>query len=281
MATANQDEYLEVDGVPLDTPAWQVTNNYPWLYLPASVRGADVLVADRPGLDPAPVIRDVKRGPLAMEVYGDVDSDGAATADLPTGLRDNVDELLAAIRPPAWTLDGTQTLRHIHPTAAARQAPGRLTVVNFEWVAGNAARLMLDCIIPRGVLRGETVDSSTSGSVSAQTTFTVTHPGNDPQEQSTITLSGTATSVLLENLTWQADGDAYLDVAVDLGNGDVTIDTGQATVTQGGSDVHGNVTAGLHIWRTWLPLAPGDNDIRVTPTGGSVTVTWDHYPTWR
>lgn len=281
MATALYDERLEFGGVPLDTPAWEVTNNYGWLYSAAEELTADFQPGGYPGLVTAPVLRGAKRGPLVIAINGTVDSDGAAHPDQQTGLRTNFDELLGALATPPNLIHAARDLAHVHPSVATRSGPGRISVVDVQWLAGTVAEVTADCIIPRGVLASVDVDTSTSGSIGSTSTFTVTNPGTSFQEWSTITLSGGASTVLLENLSWDPDGAAALTVDVALGAGDVVIDTRDRTAVQGGSDVHGGVAPDLHVLRTWLPLVQGDNTWRVTPTGGSVTVTVEHRPAFR
>lgn len=281
MATAIYPERLEVDGVPLDCPAWEVTNNYSWLYTPAEFAVADYQPGGHAGEIPAPVLRGAKRGPLVMQLNGVLDPDGNEHGDVAAGLRANFDALLAALAPPQHTLTGTRELAHVHPAVATRSGPGRVMVVSTEFVAGVAATVTADCYLPRGVLASVDAEETTSPAIGSSTPFVVANSGSSFQEASTVTLSGSATGVLLESLSWDPDGAAFLYVDVDLSAGDVVIDTAAQTVTQAGDDVHGLVDAGLHVLRSWLPLVAGDNTIRVVPTGGNVTVTWSHHPAFR
>ena len=284
MPVATLTNYLEANGIPLDNPAVETTSQLDWLVQPADHRGdAGLEVAQRPGLQPQATIRDRKRGPLALEVHGTVDMDGNPTADVATGLQGNLDALFAALEPPQHTDAGTYLLRLHHPTLPVRSAQGRLKVVRFEYVAGEVAALVLDGLIPSGVLRSEAVTNANSGSVSTTTNLTVPNPGNADQDEMVITLSGTATHVRLESRTWDPSGNTYLEVASDLALGNVVIDTAAFTAVRGvATDVHGLVDAySPKGWQTWLPLVrDGNNTIRIVPTGGSVTVDIDHYPAW-
>lgn len=283
MATPTLDEYLEANGLPLDNPAVDTVTNLSALYRGADHEGSGgLLIPRRPGELAEALTRGAIRGEITTEVFGDVDMDGVATASVAAGLRANIDQLLAALQPPQHTLGGTYLVRHVHPTEPNRSAQGRLIATDITFLAPTVASIDWDVYVPGGVLRAEVAENAVSGSLSVAGNLAVPNPGSADQDALTVVLTGTATSVRLESKTWDASGDTYLTVAVDLAGGAVTIDTAAKTATQGGSDVHGNVTAGMPgPWDVWLPLLRDtDNTLRIVPTGGNVTVDVTHYPAY-
>jgi phage-related protein len=136
-------------------------------------------------------------------------------------------------------------------------------------------RAALDLSIPGAVLRDEAATIATSPSVAAPATadLVVPNPGTADQYELAITLTGTASTVRLTNLTWDPTAGTYLEFNGTLGGG-VTIDTAAWTATRDGISVIGLVAHAGH--ERWLPLAPGNNTIRIAPTGGNVTVSVSH-----
>lgn len=90
------DEYLEIDGVALDTPAWIVTDLGP-LWEPADVRGGDRLIPGAAGVRSYQRRATVTRKALAMSIFGDVDQAGTPQADVRAGLWANVAYLRANV----------------------------------------------------------------------------------------------------------------------------------------------------------------------------------------
>jgi hypothetical protein len=90
-----------------------------------------------------------------------------------------------------------------------------------------------------------------------------------------IELTGTATSVVLTNLTADIDEEVFLEFGGDI-TLDVTLDTGAFTAVRDDVNVVGLVA--YSGFERWLPLIPGNNTIRIEPTGGTATARFVHYP---
>lgn len=277
MATAVGDEYLEVDGLPLDTHAWRTIERSS-LYDPPDLRGSGVELSQRRGEEARAPIEQARSVRLRMAVFGTQDSDGNAHADSRMGLQANLDELKTKLRP---RLSGDGTMRAVHrmPDGSTREARCHLNGrLRAEPSGATAMRAVVRLLLPEGVWRDTTL---TSASATDSFPLSVSNPGSADQFDSTITLSGDATSVTLSNGTWGPDTD--LTVAVDLNNGDVTIDTGDMTAVQGSADVVGSVshsTDGAFPAR-WLPLLAGqDNSVGVSHDGTTLTVSVEHAVRW-
>jgi len=279
MPTANRAEYLEVDGVPLATAAWEVTN-LEVLYSGAGSRGADRAVPYFAG--DAVVARRLGASvshQVAMLVVGSHDSDGDPTSDGRQGVVDNLDELKRDVfRPRQNTETGLVVARLTLPDETTRIAD--VHAVNWEHgpLGPSAVRGVFDLVIPAGLWRSETVSSTESPSISdgVPTNVVVPNSGTADQMAVTITIEGGATStVRMSNLTWDSTGGTFLDFNGDTTD-DVVIDTAAFTAVRDSVSVVGLVDHSGH--ERWLPLVPGNNTIEVAPTGADVTVTFDHYP---
>lgn len=94
--TVTRTWYLEINGVPLATPAWGVPDLSPLLDS-AVVRGADRLLPGAPG------VRANRRRPTVtiltfpLDVLGDVDEDGDPTADPNAGANEHMAYLEPAL----------------------------------------------------------------------------------------------------------------------------------------------------------------------------------------
>lgn len=277
MATvpADVDEYVKVDGLPLDTHAWE-TLDLAALYDSTPVTGSNVDLAYHPGQKPRRRWPGPKRVELGIRVFGNVDSDGNPTTSLLGGLRRNLDELKQVLRPRLFDT-GTALLVHELDDGGSRTARCQVVApLQTSGMQGVAVNGVVDLLVPDGVLRSsQQTTASGSSSSGAAFNLTVDNPGSATQLATVISLSGTATSVLIES---NGLSGVQLDVQVDLNNGDVTVDTDVFTVQQGGNDMHGNVSAAGH--ERWLPLEPGGDTWTVTPTGGDVTVDVEHFAPW-
>lgn len=277
MATvpSDVDEYVKFDGLPLDTPAWEM-QDLAALYDSTGATGSNVDMAYHQGEQARRRWPGPKRVELGIRVFGNVDSDGNATTSLLGGLRANLDELKRALRPRLFDT-GTALLVHELDDGNSRTAQAQVvSPLQTSGLQGVAVNGVVDLLIPEGVLRSSQ-QTTASGSSSSGAAFdlTVDNPGTVTQLDSVISLSGTATSVLFES---NGVSGVSLDVQVDLGSGDVMVDTGVFTVDQGGNDMHGNVTSAGH--ERWLPIPPNGDTWTVTPTGGDVTVDVEHFAPW-
>lgn len=267
MATATADEYAELDGLPLYTAAWY-TNSLAALYDSSAADGEGTDLAYHHGQEPSPRWLAPRIVALPVTVIGNFDSDGDAHANVRTGLRRNLDELKAKLRPDTG---GTVPLIHRHPDGdreARCQPTGPLTT---RAIGPTAMRVVVDLWLPDGVM-ANTSSSNADGTGSAEFEVEVPNPGTADQYDATISLSGTATSV-----TIVSDLGHSLMYSGDLSVGAVSLKTGPMTADRVGTDVHGLVSSS---YPRWLPIPAGGDTWTVTPTGGSVTLAVSHKAPW-
>jgi hypothetical protein len=274
-----RDEYLEVDGVPLDTAAWEVTDLSPLWDLP-DVRGDDAVVPYRRGVVPFRRSWGGKRVDLPFNLYGSHDSEGNPATDLRAQLWVNRSELIRDVLRPlqVGTATGDRLIRYHAPDGSQISGPGKLIGGLRPQPAGpTALRGSLTLILTEGGLRDETEVDVTSDEVEASGSddFTVPNPGEDYQDVLRLDLTGTATSVTLTNLTADAAGDVFWEFGGPFDAG-VAVDTGNFSAVRDSVSVVGLVTFGG--FERWLPLVPGDNVVRIEPLGGTVTVRFRHFP---
>lgn len=270
--TNTRDERLEIDGLSLATYGWEALDISD-LYSSANYRGADSFV---PFLDGQIARRrwiDAKRVSIQMIVHGNVDENGVAYASSLTGLRTNLDTLYKKVRPRQNSGSGTVLLRHHLDDGTIREADAIPVGFQVGWEGPHHAKGTIDLLIPGGVLKDTTDTIAGPTAFSAAGDLTVSNPGNTDQFDMTIDLSGTATSVKLISRTWDATDETWLNYGGAVSGG-IEIDTKNFTVLEGTTSRIGNFTHSGH--ERWLPLLPGNNTIRVQPTGGNVTVTVTH-----
>lgn len=274
-----RDEYVEIGGLVLATPAWECVD-FSALYDAPPVRGDDVVVPYHEGALSFRRIVGPRRVVLPMVVYGDYDRDGLAYDDARAGLRTNLDALKREVARPVQYGDGTKLLRHVFGDGEVRQAPCQVMApLQVGPLSPISVRCTIDVLIPGGVLRSPDLVSVTSDAVAAGATgeLVVLNPGTADQFETVLTLTGTATEVVIRNLTWDSSGDTFLDFSASIAD-DVVIDTGAWTVLSGGSSALLELEHQGH--ERWLPLLPGPNVLEISPTGGPATLKIEHYPAW-
>lgn len=282
MATPNLTEYIEIDAVPLSTPAWEILDLSP-LWDIGEVLGELDTVPYRRGVVPFRRPLGGKRLDFPFVIVGDLDPDGDPTSDPREGLLANRDAFVRdVVRPPmVGTVTGTRLLRYHLPGAAGiRSGPVSLNgKMDPQPFGSGALRGNLRLVLTEGGLRSETAvevdniaDPAPGGGFED---LIVPNPGTDYQDRATFTLSGTATSVRLTNLTADPGGDVWWEFggAIDP---DVLVDTSNYTATRAGVSVVGLVT--ISGFERWLPLIPGDNTIRIAPVGGTAVLELSHFP---
>lgn len=279
MPTANLSERLEIGGVPLSTPAWEIEDLSP-LWDLAGFRGDDLAVPYHRGAVPFRRALGAKRVDLPFVILGDYDPDGAAASDVRAQLWANRRELVRTVLRPLQvaTNTGDRTVRYYAPDGSTIAGPGKIIGGLKPTPVGPAAlRGSLSLSLSEGGLRGETESDETSSQVSdgGQLDFAVSNDGDDYQDELRIDLTGTATLVRLTNLTADAGGDVWWEFGGSLDAG-VAVDTSDFSAVRGGVSVSGLVTHSG--FERWLPLVPGTNTIRIEPTGGTATVRFRHFP---
>lgn len=119
MPLITRDEWLEIDGIPLATPAWEILDLSP-LEDAAAQRGQDRLIPGAAGVIPFPRRKTVTVRSLQMVILGTFDQEGVATCATGDGSGEayreavrirraaNKDYLVDNLVTPPGTADGTR-----------------------------------------------------------------------------------------------------------------------------------------------------------------------------
>ncbi len=260
-------EYATFRGVPLDTTAWRTTDQSVFWAGPGEYRGSDIVVPYAQGVRAGRRLIPEKRIVIPIIVTGDLDADGIAHSSVREGLRLNLDALAQAFRPGSGALDITL------PDGSTRTATAHvLTGLQAVPAGPGALRCVVEVMVPDGVMRSTTATTATSSTVTAGGTvdLTVSNPGSAEQNAISYTLSGTATEVLLTNLSHPDT--PTLEITADLSVDDVLIKTAEYSVMHGTTPLFATATGSPG----WLPLVPGNNAIRIQPTGGDAVLDVSH-----
>lgn len=149
------DEYLEIDGVPLSTPAWVVTDHAE-LWGTADVRGDDVLIPGAAGVLPFPRRPTVTQVDLELVVLGHVDWAGVKQWDVRYGLNRNVAHLRTNVASQPATADGTRSATlHLPAGASPATLTGSVHVLRLRFTGNgpDVAVGQLSLSIPGGMLQ--------------------------------------------------------------------------------------------------------------------------------
>jgi hypothetical protein len=146
------DRYVELAGVPLNTPAWELTNIHV-LLAPPPTRGSNVVIPGANGTKPRR--RRITERSVSLELYlfGTSDAEGVAHADPNLGLLINIATLQALVLTPPPTASSTITAT-VHWQGAS--ATGDVQVVGMEIgekVNPVTVTATIDLIIPQGALQ--------------------------------------------------------------------------------------------------------------------------------
>jgi len=95
MPTITQFEYVEINSVPLATPAWEILDLAP-IWDAAPIRDHNLLLPFAKGTDPQRGVVDEFTCQLPFIVYGDMDQEGDPYMDARAGLWANIRYLQAA-----------------------------------------------------------------------------------------------------------------------------------------------------------------------------------------
>jgi hypothetical protein len=151
-------EYIEINSVPLATPAFWVKDPTP-LWDAAGVRGSDRLIPGIAGQAPLPRIGDVVRVPLKLIVSGAADQNGtlATAANRRSQLLTNWEYLRTNIFTPNPTAPGTWNLIYHRPDATTKSGgcfvgTGGSPQPTVLATGAPALEAILDILLPAGVL---------------------------------------------------------------------------------------------------------------------------------
>lgn len=275
MATPEGSVYVTIDGFPLSTPGWRVTDHSSLFDTPDLI-GGDLAVPYRRGVLPFRRIAGSKTVELPFIVFGKADGDGAPAVDQAAQMWANRASILTAIGPlHIATATGDRMITFHAPDGVTYSGPGKVVGrIDPRHMTPHALKGSIILQLSEGGLRADSTVNVTSASAPAggSVDLVVPNPGTMWQDSATLTLTGTATQVLLTNLT---DGPT-LAFGGNL-TGGVVIDTGAWTAVRNGTvDVVGLVTHSGHP--RWMPLRVGNTTLRVAPTGGTATLNVVHYP---
>ena len=148
------DEYVEINNVPLHTPAWIITDLSPLWDIPG-VRGEDRIIPYAEGRDAHRRIYDALIVSLPMAIFGDFNWEGVAQADARLGLWNNIEHLKANVLDPDIVAadPGTKLIELHAPGGTVRT--GQCHVIGQlapAPIGPGAIRAVLDVTIPLGVL---------------------------------------------------------------------------------------------------------------------------------
>jgi hypothetical protein len=147
-------EYLEIDGVPLATPAWEATG-LDDLWASPELRGTDLLVPMGDGVRPQRRRITVTKATIDLAIVGDTQPDGTAHISARAGLAANVDALRALCNPSTAAADGTRlAVLHMAPGAPQLTRTGRLHVLRLRIKRSgpNYATGQMELSMPYGAL---------------------------------------------------------------------------------------------------------------------------------
>ena len=265
-------EYIEIDGVPLATPAWIVTDLSELNDGPEN-RGSNLVVPRRPGAIIRRRVRESRIANIPIVIFGDRDAENNVHADAREGLLSNIDDLKKALRMPNTVTSASRLLKYYRPTGTVEAVVQTTQKLDIEQISPTTARAVITVEIPAGVLRDST-DTVLNATVGADTTFNIAVPGSGEVFAAVFNVPGPANSLTITNNT---SGHAInYPVAITTG---LVINTGAYIATDGATQVGGRiVTTGTPFW---LPLQPGTNQLRVQrPSGGTVSMTITFRAVW-
>lgn len=144
-------EYLDIDGVPFDTPAW-TTQQMDDLWSTPAVRGGDRILPGAAGVRALPRRPTVTGATVEVAVVGDLTWEGDPYDDPSAGLALNCAHL-AELTLPAGTPSGTRTATlHMRTGVADRTGPVHVEQVRFARDGAYLAVAQFSLSLPMGAL---------------------------------------------------------------------------------------------------------------------------------
>lgn len=145
-------EYIEIDAVPLSTPAW-ATLNLPELLQPPPRRGNDRVIPNAAGQRPKRRLADEAKRTLMLLVVGDTDWEANVYTNKRGGLIANIDKLRELTDPDPLVITKTAIVHYLDETGAAATVTGEVIIDGFEWEPwDDTALATLEVTIPAGAL---------------------------------------------------------------------------------------------------------------------------------
>lgn len=254
-------EYITIDNLNLDTPAWKILDLSELNDAPAN-RGNSILIPRRPGAIFRNKIRDSKIVNLPIIIYGDKRPDGTSYANAREGLLTNLDLLKKGLYNPYQPNDISRLLTYYRPTGNLEAEIQTSPKLNYDEISPFVARGVIEIEIASGALRS-TTSSTINQWVDDDTTFNIGVDGSGEVYAVTYTIPGEANSLIINNLT-TGIGLEYPDPITSSG---LIINTLTYSATDNTNQVGGKIiTSGSPFW---LPLIPGTNQLQVLRDGGA------------
>jgi hypothetical protein len=143
-------EWLEIDGLPLSTPAWQ-TDQLDDLLATPEVRGDDILVPYGDGVRPQPRRPTVSKATVNIQIMGDTQPDGTPHASFREGLRLNIAALAWLAGKDGVDAHGTR-LATLHLAGATLSGRVHVLRLRFARTGPMYATAQMELSIPAGAL---------------------------------------------------------------------------------------------------------------------------------
>lgn len=151
MTVITRTEYLEVNTVPLSTPAWWITNLTPEMLSSSDVKGGDIDIPHATGSYPNPRRYAATVKQFQMVINGSSDKDGGTPANFRVGVNTNVDYLLANLGIASTTGAGTVTAIWHRWDATTKTAAVTVLGLHVADLSHRHVTAVLEISIPGGV----------------------------------------------------------------------------------------------------------------------------------
>jgi hypothetical protein len=148
--TVTAPEWLDIDGVPFSTPAWQ-SDQLDDLMSTPEVRGEDILVPYGDGVRPQQRRPTVTQATVTLQIVGDTAPDGSPQSSQRDGLRRNIEALSWLAGSQGRAADGTR-LASLHLVGATRTGRVHVLRMRFARTGPNYATGQVELSIPAGAL---------------------------------------------------------------------------------------------------------------------------------
>jgi len=143
--------YLEINSIPLATPAWDCLNIHVLWQSPA-IRGSDRLLPGAVGVRPRRRRVDVTKYTLELVIRGEQNWEGTYYASAATGLETNVYYLRSNVTDVYTSGDGTRSATLHNPAGGTKTGYLHVESFQLEPVSFKTARATIDISIPAGAL---------------------------------------------------------------------------------------------------------------------------------
>lgn len=262
------DDYWEVDGVPLNTYAYNISSLAGRFSTPP-LRGDDQAQAFRPGRAFRPKVADSRTVPLAMWVQGSDPSQVNAPSS-PQFLS-NLRMLLKLFYTPGRQFELTRRWTDLEGQHVVKAKGQVLGAIDPSFQGSMHSAMVIDVFLADpfyyGVGVGAEVASSTDP---VHTFFSLDVPGDEfSPEKFRVTFHGPSTTPVLKNLTTGTQ----LTFNATLAEDDAELNIGANRAVMAGKLYNSSVQSTGPLW--WMDLALGVNQFEFTAaSGGGLTILY-------